>query len=125
MTTEDPKGFFSPFFNEYKSLGFYSKLLGTILQYARAVDSSGRNLQRLVWKEICQFSGRHFSREDDDDGMAETETLGKLEGFISGLLRLPRFAQHARTRSVPFFFTLTQTSYPDAQREPREPRDRL
>ena len=46
-TTEDapaePRGFYSPWFHCYKSLGFYSRLLTAVQRYARTVDLSLSN----------------------------------------------------------------------------------
>jgi len=95
------RGFFSPFFAQYKSLQFYSRLLTTILQYARTVDAAGKNLRQLVWKELCQFSGRSSSLED---GFDSPDSNALLEPFINNLLRLPRYV--LLTRLAPPFSSL-------------------
>jgi hypothetical protein len=88
MEEPQQKGFYSPLFNEYKSLAFYSRLLTTILQYARSVDAAGRNMRLIVWKELCQFAGRPLPM--DEITYETPETYGLLEPFINNLLRLPR-----------------------------------
>lgn len=83
-----PRGFYSPWFHCYKSLGFYSRLLTAVQRYARTVDRAGRHFRQLVWRELYQFSGRAPA----SDVAFDISTAGAhslLEPFVAGLLRLP------------------------------------
>ena len=91
-TTEDapaePRGFYSPWFHCYKSLGFYSRLLTAVQRYARTVDCAGRHFRQLVWRELYQFSGRAPASDVAFD-ISTAGAHGLLEPFVAGLLRLP------------------------------------
>lgn len=83
-----PRGFYSPWFHCYKSLGFYSCLLTAVQRYARTVDRAGRHFRQLVWRELYQFSGRAPASDVAFD-ISTAGAHGLLEPFVAGLLRLP------------------------------------
>ncbi|KAH3764854.1 hypothetical protein Pelo_3277 [Pelomyxa schiedti] len=78
QTQQDSRMFYSPLFQEYKSLRFYGGLLATTQQYAKHLDTTDKTgLRLLVWKELLHIAGI------SESGQTQIPTLDPLSASTS------------------------------------------